>query len=110
MTRSTDQWVEGKVVDNRHWNERLYSLRIDAPIKPFAAGQFARLALNINGERVARPYSHVGAPHDDIRAGRLCPTRSNSKSNRKWQPGGTGATRDHAGQVASDDLWKSGYG
>jgi len=49
------EWLEGKVVENIHWNEGLFSLKIDADIDPFAAGQFASLALMIDGERVARP-------------------------------------------------------
>jgi ferredoxin--NADP+ reductase len=56
------QWVEGVVVDKRRWNENLYSLRIDAQVEAFEAGQFIRLALDIDGERVARPYSFVNPP------------------------------------------------
>ena len=59
-------FTEGVVVDNRHWTESLYSLRIDAGNIPFKAGQFGRLALNIDGERIARPYSFVNSPDDPI--------------------------------------------
>ena len=41
-----------------------YSLRVDAALEPFRAGQFGRLALEIGGEMVARPYSFVNAPHE----------------------------------------------
>lgn len=58
------EWLEGKVVENIHWNEGLFSLKIDADIDPFVAGQFASLALMIDGERVARPYSFLSAPHE----------------------------------------------
>jgi ferredoxin--NADP+ reductase len=58
------RWIEGRVVSNRHWNDQLYSLQIDAPIEPFKAGQFTRLGLDIDGERVGRPYSFVNAPHE----------------------------------------------
>lgn len=34
------------------------------PIDPFTAGQFAKLALEIDGERVQRAYSYVNAPDD----------------------------------------------
>ena len=44
------------------WSERLFSLRVDAPMPAFEAGQFAKLALDIDGERIARPYSFVNPP------------------------------------------------
>lgn len=55
-------WVEARVVSLRCWTDRLYSLRIRADIPPFKAGQFTRLALEIDGEMVARPYSFVNGP------------------------------------------------
>lgn len=58
-------WLQGTVIENHQWNPRLFSLRIQAPLGEFKAGQFVRVALDINGERVARPYSLVNAPHDD---------------------------------------------
>ncbi len=57
-------FVEGRVLENKHWTEHLHSLRIEAKIAPFTAGQFGKLALDVNGERVARPYSFVNAPHE----------------------------------------------
>ena len=59
-------FVAGCVVENKHWTEHLYSLRVDAGSVPFTAGQFGKLALDIDGERVARPYSFVNAPHEPI--------------------------------------------
>ena len=56
--------VEGRVVENKHWTEHLYSLRVEAGDVPFTAGQFGKLALDIDGERIARPYSFVNAPHE----------------------------------------------
>jgi len=35
---------------------------IDAPTVDFKAGQYAKVALDIDGERVGRPYSLVNAP------------------------------------------------
>jgi len=58
------KWVEGTVVAQKQWAGQLYSLQIDAEIAPFQAGQFAKLALAIDGEMVARPYSFVNAPHE----------------------------------------------
>ena len=56
-------WLEGRVVENIHWNDSLFSLKIEADIDPFIAGQFASLALEIDGEQIARPYSFLSAPH-----------------------------------------------
>ena len=56
------KWVEGTVVDRKRWTERLFSLRVNAEISAFEAGQFAKLALAVEGEMVARPYSFVNAP------------------------------------------------
>jgi ferredoxin/flavodoxin---NADP+ reductase len=58
------QWRQGRVVGKVAWNDRLVSLRIEADIEPFAAGQFTKLGLEIGGEIVARPYSLVNAPGD----------------------------------------------
>ncbi len=61
-----EKWLEGTVVEKRHWSDKLYSLRLKAPVEGFTAGQFTRLALEIDGERVARPYSFVNPPHDEL--------------------------------------------
>lgn len=58
------KWVEGKVVNKKPWTDRLFSLQIDAPVAPFKAGQFGKLALEIDGEMVGRPYSFVNAPDE----------------------------------------------
>ncbi|MCB1673020.1 MAG: ferredoxin--NADP reductase [Pseudomonadales bacterium] len=55
-------WIEGVVTDNIHWTEFLFSLRIEADVAPFKAGQFTSLALDIGGERIARPYSYLSSP------------------------------------------------
>lgn len=59
-------WLNGKVVEKIQWNHRLFSLRIQADFTDFVAGQFVRVALDIDGERVARPYSLVNTPGDDL--------------------------------------------
>lgn len=56
------EWVNGNVVDVTHWTESLFSIKVHAPVTPFTAGQFAKLALEIEGERVQRAYSYVNAP------------------------------------------------
>lgn len=57
-------WLTGTITENRPWTERLFSLRFTAPLGGFKAGQFVRIALEIDGELVARPYSLVNAPHE----------------------------------------------
>lgn len=58
------KWAEGTVVAQKRWTERLYSLQVAAELSPFQAGQFAKLALAVDGEMVARPYSFVNAPKE----------------------------------------------
>lgn len=55
------EWVSGKITHIEHWTDALFSLQVNAPVDPFTAGQFAKLALDINGERVQRAYSYVNA-------------------------------------------------
>jgi ferredoxin--NADP+ reductase len=57
-------WLEGKVVENRHWTPALFTLRVEGAPLEFEAGQFVRIALDIDGERIARPFSMVNAPAD----------------------------------------------
>ncbi len=59
-------WLTGKVIKKIQWNERLFSLRIQCDFENFELGQFVRIALDIDGERVARPYSLVNTPDDDF--------------------------------------------
>jgi ferredoxin--NADP+ reductase len=58
------KWVEGTVVGQKHWTGHLYSLQVEAELAPFQAGQFGKLALAVEGEMVARPYSFVNAPKE----------------------------------------------
>jgi ferredoxin--NADP+ reductase len=57
-------WLEAKVLENRHWTDALFSLRVEGPQLAFEAGQFVRIGLDIDGERVARPFSFVNPPSD----------------------------------------------
>lgn len=59
------EWVTGTVTDVKRWTNSLCSLKVNAQVSPFKAGQFTKLALNINGERVQRAYSYVNAPNSD---------------------------------------------
>jgi len=55
-------WVKGVVVTNTHWTNNLFSLQIQADIAPFMAGQHTNLALDVDGARVAQPYSILSGP------------------------------------------------
>lgn len=56
------KFAEGTVAGKRRWAERLYSLQVAAEVAPFQAGQFTKLALDIDGEVVGRAYSFINAP------------------------------------------------
>jgi len=60
------RWLDGRVLENRRWTETLFSLRVEAPRLAFEAGQFVKLALDIGGERVARPFSFVNPPQNPV--------------------------------------------
>jgi len=60
------QWFETEVVENRHWTETLFTLRVKGATLAFEAGQFVRIALDIDGERVARAFSMVNAPGEPL--------------------------------------------
>jgi ferredoxin--NADP+ reductase len=74
-------WLEGRVVGQKRWTDRLCSLQVAAPLGRFEAGQFVKLALDIGAERIARPYSLVNPPGGDplefyynvVQAGPLSP-------------------------------------
>ncbi|ATZ10088.1 ferredoxin--NADP(+) reductase [Erwinia amylovora] len=55
-------WVNARVKKVTDWTDSLFSLTVTAPIDPFIAGQYAKLALETDGERVVRAYSYVNAP------------------------------------------------
>jgi ferredoxin--NADP+ reductase len=60
----SESWDAARVVENRQWTEALFSLRVEGPRPAFEAGQFVRIALDVGGERVARPFSFVNPPAD----------------------------------------------
>lgn len=59
------QWVNGKVVRVQYWTETLFSLIVHASVAPFTAGQYGKLSLEIDGQRVQRAYSFVNAPSNN---------------------------------------------
>lgn len=60
------RWVEGRVHALHRWTDKLYSIRIEADIDPFIAGQFTKIGLPVNDELVGRPYSFVNAPGEPL--------------------------------------------
>ncbi|EMF5056151.1 ferredoxin--NADP(+) reductase [Serratia marcescens] len=101
------EWVNGKVTQVKQWTDGLFSLVVNAPIDPFTAGQFAKLALEIDGERVQRAYSYVNAPDDTnlefylvtVPEGKLSPRLS------QLQPGSdVMVTKEAAGFFVLDEV------
>lgn len=62
----SERWLTGRVVENRRWTETLFSLRVEGAQLAFQAGQFVRIALDIDGQRVARAFSFVNPPQDPV--------------------------------------------
>ena len=60
------KWVEGTVIENHFWTDKLFSLKIKSEVEPFVAGQFTKIGLDINGERVGRPYSYANSPAENF--------------------------------------------
>ncbi|MEZ5501402.1 MAG: ferredoxin--NADP reductase [Halioglobus sp.] len=58
--------VDGRVVCNTAHTRRLHSLQIAVEVAPFVAGQFVRLELELDGEKLARPYSLVNPPDEPL--------------------------------------------
>ncbi|MFA5371274.1 MAG: ferredoxin--NADP reductase [Sideroxydans sp.] len=55
-------WNTGRVVEKKQWSKALFSLYVESEIEPFKAGQFIKIALEIDGEVIGRPYSLVNPP------------------------------------------------
>ena len=112
-------WIEATVVKNIHWNGHLFTLQIQADFALFTAGQFTSLALDIDGERVARPYSFLSSPGQQPAEFFFYTATGGVLSNAlfKLQPGDTLWVKQHAnGFFTLDevpearDLWLLGTG
>jgi ferredoxin--NADP+ reductase len=57
------KWLEGRVVENRHWTEALFSLRVEGVSVQFQAGQFVRIGLE---PKLVRAFSFVNPPGDAV--------------------------------------------
>ncbi len=62
MTDQKETWIKGLIATNAHRTQNLFSLRIDAELALFKAGQYTSLALDIDNQRVSQPYSILSAP------------------------------------------------
>ena len=62
----SEKWLTGRVIENRHWTDSLFSLRVQGAQLDFRAGQFVRIALDVDGQRVARAFSFVNPPQDPV--------------------------------------------
>ena len=59
-------FLAARVIENKQWAENLFSVRLEVDLQPFKAGQFVRVQLLIDGEPMAKPYSLVNSPDQDI--------------------------------------------
>ena len=56
-------FLEGRVIENRHWTEALFSLRVEGVRLGFQAGQFVRIGIE---PTLVRAFSFVNAPEDPV--------------------------------------------
>ncbi|MBK1649392.1 ferredoxin--NADP reductase [Rhabdochromatium marinum] len=110
----TEDWIEGRVVEIKHWSDNLYSLKIDAPLAPFVAGQYIKVALDIGENRIGRPYSLVNAPDErpleiyfnEVPDGPLTPRLSDlHQGDRLWVSAQANGVFTMGNVVARRDLW-----
>ncbi|CAL4325704.1 Flavodoxin/ferredoxin--NADP reductase [Buchnera aphidicola (Eriosoma grossulariae)] len=59
-----NQWITGKIINIKKWNQNLFSIIIKAPINSFSAGQFAKLSVINDNKKIQRAYSYVNAPNN----------------------------------------------
>lgn len=86
------QWVTAKVIKNQKWTTRLFRLILHAPISPFIAGQFTKIALpDKNNKYIKRVYSYVNAPDNKNLEFCIALIKSGIMSNKLYllKPGDT---------------------
>ena len=57
------KWLEGRVLENKHWTDMLFSLRVEAPRLQFESGQFVRIGIEPG---LVRAFSFVNPPEDPV--------------------------------------------
>jgi ferredoxin--NADP+ reductase len=60
-----DTWTKTTLTERTSWGDGLFTFRVDAT-REFHAGQFARLALEVDGDVVWRAYSIGSAPNQPL--------------------------------------------
>ncbi|GGO74910.1 ferredoxin--NADP reductase [Bowmanella pacifica] len=86
-------WIEGTIVKRKDWNNKLFSLLIQADIAPFEPGQFIKVALPLEDKRIGRAYSLVNQPGSDmleilvvaVENGKLSPALANLQVGDRLQ-------------------------
>ncbi|WP_075434187.1 ferredoxin--NADP(+) reductase [Buchnera aphidicola] len=60
-------WLNTKIISLNKWKNGLFTLKIQAPINSFVAGQFTKLSyINNQKKRIQRAYSFVNTPQEQI--------------------------------------------
>lgn len=57
-------WVSGKIIQIIHYPDQLFSIKINAEIDKFIAGQYAKIGIKINNKIIHRAYSYVNPPNN----------------------------------------------
>lgn len=58
-------WINAEVLTIKKWSSYLFSLILNAPIAPFCAGQFTKLALyDHTNKKIQRAYSYLNSPSE----------------------------------------------
>lgn len=60
------EWRNGRVARKTTWDATHFSLAIDIEGPEFVAGQFVRVGVDVEDQRVGRPYSLVNPPHEPL--------------------------------------------
>ena len=62
------RWVEGNVKEVKKFSNNLFKIIVEnAPIDPFLAGQFTKIAFQVFGQRYThRAYSYVNSPESNL--------------------------------------------
>lgn len=64
MSLLPNDLIEGTVIERKDWTNKIFSLRIKAPINTYVSGQFTKLALQTtSGEWLRRAYSIINSPN-----------------------------------------------
>lgn len=55
-------WIPGKIIQIKHWTNRLFSIYVNASINPFIPGQFTKIGAKLNNKFICRAYSYLNDP------------------------------------------------